>query len=375
VALFTDNRPEPSSRRARSGWLGWFILSVALVGTLLATLVPSPYIIEQPGPVYDTLGDVEIEGALVPLIQIPVETTYPTEGALDMLTVNVRGNPDSPLSWFEIGAAYFDRSRAIVPVEAVYPVGVTVEESTEAGRVQMETSQQEAIAAALSNLDYEFDATLTVAETTDGGPSDGVLQAGDIVLTVNGEEFADVAGLRDAIAANGTSTPADVVYERDGEELTAEITPVLSEGDDAIAVIGVIVGSEYNFPVDVKIQLENVGGPSAGMMFALGIIDKLTPGPINGGHQVAGTGTISATGDVGPIGGIQQKMYGAKDAGADFFFAPVENCDEVVGNTPKDLTVYAIDNLNDALVALASIRGGLSGVGLPSCTDQSAPTE
>ncbi|MGV8913232.1 MAG: PDZ domain-containing protein [Rhodoglobus sp.] len=367
MALFTDNRPEPSSRRARSGWLGWLILSVALVGTLLATLVPSPYIIEQPGPVYDTLGDVEIQGELVPLIQIPVETTYPTEGALDMLTVNVRGNRDSPLSWFEVGAAYFDRSRAIVPVDAIFPIGVTAEESAEAGRIQMESSQQEAIAAALSDLDYEFDATLTVAETSADGPSDGVLQAGDIIRTVNGEAFADVAGLRDEIAANGITTAATVVFDRDGEEQTVEITPIMTEGDDPVAVIGVIVGSAYNFPVDVKIQLENVGGPSAGMMFALGIIDKLTPGAINGGEEIAGTGTITASGDVGPIGGIQQKLYGARNAGASFFFAPIENCDEVVGNIPDGLTVYAIDDLNDALVALASIRAGLSGTGLPSC--------
>ncbi|EPR75762.1 Lon-like protease [Leifsonia rubra CMS 76R] len=367
MALFTDNRPEPSSRRARSGWVGWLILSVALVGTLLATLVPSPYIVEQPGPVYDTLGDVEIDGDLVPLIQIPVETTYPTEGALDMLTVNVQGNPESPLSWFEVGAAFFDPSRAIVPVEAVFPPGVTIEDSTEAGRIQMESSQQEAIAAALSNLEYEFDATLTVAETSSGGPSDGVLQAGDIIRSVNDETFGDVAGLRDEIADNGTTTAAIVIFEREGEEQTAEITPTMSEGDDPIAIIGVVVGSAYNFPVDVKIQLENVGGPSAGMMFALGIIDRLTPGAINGGEVVAGTGTITATGDVGPIGGIQQKMYGASNAGVDFFFAPIENCDEVTGNIPDDLTVYAIDDLNDALVALASIRAGLSGAGLPSC--------
>ncbi|MGV8876978.1 MAG: PDZ domain-containing protein [Rhodoglobus sp.] len=368
MALFTDNRPESPSRRARSGWVGWLILSIALVGTLLATLVPSPYVIEQPGPVYDTLGDVQIDGDTVPLIQIPVATTYPTEGALDMLTVNVQGNPDSPLSWLEIGAAFFDRSRAIVPVEAVFAPGVTVQDSTEAGRVQMESSQQEAIAAALSNLKYDFDATLTVAETSAGGPSDGVLQAGDIIRTVNGETFADVPGLRDEIANNGITTAATIVFDRDGEEQTAKIVPVMSEGDNPIAVIGVVVGSAYNFPVDVKIQLENVGGPSAGMMFALGIIDKLTPGAINGGQEIAGTGTITATGKVGPIGGIQQKMHGARGAGASYFFAPSENCDEVAGNIPKGLTVYAIDTLDDALVALASIRAGLSGRGLPTCS-------
>jgi len=244
---------------------------------------------------------------------------------------------------------------------------VTIEESAEAGRIQMESSQQEAIAAALSDLGYEFDATLTVAETSPDGPSDGVLQAGDIIRSVNDETFADVAGLRDEIAGNGVVTPATIVFERDGEEQTAEIIPIMTEGEEPVAVIGVIVGSAYNFPVDVKIQLENVGGPSAGMMFAVGIIDKLTPGAINGGEEIAGTGTITASGDVGPIGGIQQKMYGARDAGASYFFAPIENCDEVAENIPKGLTVYAIDDLSDALTALASIRAGLSGRGLPSC--------
>jgi Lon-like protease len=142
---------------------------------------------------------------------------------------------------------------------------------------------------------------------------------------------------------------------------------VLSEGDQPAPIVGIIVGGEYDFPVDVAIQLENVGGPSAGMMFALGIIDKLTPGELNGGEQVAGTGTIAGDGTVGPIGGIRQKLYGAKDAGATWFLAPTSNCDEVSGHIPDGLSVFSVDTLDDALAALEVIADGGDTSTLPTC--------
>jgi PDZ domain-containing protein len=142
---------------------------------------------------------------------------------------------------------------------------------------------------------------------------------------------------------------------------------VLSEGEEPAPIVGIIVGGEYDFPVDVSIQLENVGGPSAGMMFALGIIDKLTPGELNGGELVAGTGTIAGDGTVGPIGGIRQKMYGAKDAGATWFLSPTANCDEVSGHIPGGLSVFSVDTLDDALAALEVIADGGDTSSLPTC--------
>jgi PDZ domain-containing protein len=337
------------------------------MGVAIVAWIPAPYVIEQPGPVYDVLGDVQIAGEMRPMIQVPTQETFPTEGALDMLTVSVRGNPDDLPNWFEIAAASLDPSRAIVPVEEIYPPGVTVEDSTTQGKVDMANSQKEAIAAALIHLGYEFDSTLSVDEVMVDGPSDGVLLPGDVILTVNGETFPDVSGMRAAIAANGVSAPAEVAISRDGVEQMLRINPELSDNADPTPIIGIIVASEYDFPFDVTIQLENVGGPSAGMMFALGIIDKLTPGPLNGGERVAGTGTISATGEVGPIGGIQQKMWGAQRAGADYFLAPESNCDEVTGNIPPGLTVFSVDTLDDAIVALAAIRSDGAGAGLPTC--------
>jgi PDZ domain-containing protein len=367
VALFTDIEPDPDPRRRGGGWLGWSILAVALVGVTVVALIPAPYVIEQPGPVYDTLGDVRINGDEVPMIQIPMEETFPTEGSLDMLTVSIRGDRENLPNWLEIATAYFDPSRAVVPVDVVYPLGETVEQSNEQGRIDMENSQKEAVAAALTSLGHEFDSTLSVVETQEGGPSDGVLVPGDVILSVNGKTFADVTALRAEIAENGVAKPADVLIERDGAEQTLRVNPVMSEGDDPSPIIGIIVGSDYDFPFTVTIQLENVGGPSAGMMFALGIIDKLTPGALNGGESVAGTGTISSTGEVGPIGGIRQKLYGASGAGADWFLAPESNCDEVTGHVPAGLKVFAITTLKDALTALAAIRSDGDTTGLPTC--------
>ena len=366
MALFTDIDPEPRQRR-RGGWLGWTILGTALFGLVVVALVPAPYVIEIPGPVFDTLGTVEVGGQDVELIEISGEKTYETAGSLDMLTVRIEGSRENPKTWLEIGQAYLDPSKAVLPVDEVFPLGYSVEDSNVQGQIDMQNSQQEAIAAALSDLGYEFDSRLKVAQTQEGAPAEGVLEAGDIILSLNGVEYADVTGLRGGIAENGIDTPATMVIERAGEQLTVEITPVMSEGEQPAPIVGIIVGGEYDFPVDVAIQLENVGGPSAGMMFALGIIDKLTPGELNGGENVAGTGTIAGDGTVGPIGGIRQKMYGAKDAGATWFLSPTANCNEVTGHIPGGLTVFSVDTLDDALAALEVIADGGDTSKLPTC--------
>ena len=366
MALFTDIEPDPPRRRG-GGWVGWILLALALIGIVVVALMPAPYVIEQPGPVYDTLGDVSIGGEMQPMIQIPMEETFPTTGSLDMLTVSIRGNRQNLPNWLEIATAYFDPSKAIIPVDLVFPEGLTVEDSNQQGAVDMQNSQKEAIAAALTHLGYDVPSTVTVVDTNPDGPSQDVLLAGDILVSLNGETFPDVTGLRAAIADNGTSTPADIVVVRDGVEETFRIIPELSEGENPVPVIGIIAGSDYDFPFTVTIQLENVGGPSAGMMFALGIIDKLTDGALNGGEHVAGTGTISSTGEVGPIGGIRQKMYGALGAGADFFLAPESNCDEVTGHIPAGLEVFAVANLDDALDVLDTISSGADLGSLARC--------
>jgi PDZ domain-containing protein len=358
VVLFLDTEPEapPSTERRRR--IGWLLLLIGLVAASVLALSPAPYVIEKPGPVYDTLGTVQFQGEEVPLIEIPGEETFPTEGELNLLTVTIEGTPERTPTWVDIALSWLQPSRTVVPVEAVFPPGTTVEQTTEQSRVDMENSQREAIAAALTELGYDVPGKLVLAGTMEGSPADGELEEGDVVVSVNGETFEDVTSLRQAIAANGTDAAADVVVDRDGEELSFELVPVSSGGEDPVPILGVLVGAEYEFPIDVTIQLENVGGPSAGMMFALGIIDKLTPGALNGGEDVAGTGTITGTGNVGRIGGIRQKMHAAKDSGADWFLAPEGNCDEVAGNVPGGLEVFSVSTLDDALDVLGAIRTG-----------------
>ena len=368
MALFADSDPAARPRRSRGSTVGWSLILLAMLVTVVVALVPSPYVIEQPGPVFDTLGQVEVGGDEVPLIDIADATTYPTSGSLNMLTVSINGNRDNRLNWFQVASAWFDSSKAVVPLDNVYPVGVTVEQSNEQSKTDMQNSQQEAIAAALSQLDYDFTTTLEVVSVGKDTPADGQLQAGDTIVSVDGQTFSDVTGLQEAIAANGTDTPASIALLRDGAPLTVEITPQLSEAPTPTPIVGIGVKGTFDFPFDVTIQLEKVGGPSAGQMFALGIIDKLTEGDLTGGADFAGTGTITGSGEIGPIGGIRQKMYGALNAGATYFLAPVDNCNEVVDHIPDGLEVFAVSTLADSMKVLDAVADGTSTADLPTCT-------
>ena len=367
MALFSNDRAEPSSRSRRRLRAGWTLLTVGIVGALALSFIPSPYVIERPGPVFDTLGEVSVEGETVPLISIPGEETFPTEGTLSMLTVNVVGNRETRPNWFEVITSWGNPSRAVLPLDEVFPPGQSVEQSNEQSAVDMQNSQKDAIAASLIELGYPLEATLTVAGFSPDSPSDGILMEGDEILSVNGEDPLDVTQLRAIIADNGTESPVTVEISRSGAAETVKVTPRENPDGDGNPIVGITVGADYDFPFEVKIQLEKVGGPSAGMMFALGIIDTLTSGFIQGGEDVAGTGTVNQAGEVGQIGGIRQKLIGADRSGADWFLAPADNCDEVTGHVPDGMTVFSVDTLDDALAALDAIRTGSDTDALEQC--------
>jgi PDZ domain-containing protein len=337
--------PVAPVRRNRRERIGWGAVAVASVLGLLLALLPSPYVIQQPGPVFDTLGTTESEGEEIPLITIPDEETFPTEGSLDLLTVSAVGRPGNTPGWLDVAVAWFDTRRAVVPVEAVFPPGISEEDRDTQNEAQMVDSQQDAIAAALVELGYEFPREVVVQGVGDGLPADGVIETGDVITSVDGEPVLSVGELRTALGEHGTETPARLEVVRDDETVEVEVTPVERNGQ---VVIGVGVRMRYEFPIDVEIRLDDVGGPSAGMMFALGIVDKLTPGAMTGGESVAGTGTIDSDGEVGGIGGIRQKLWGAVDSGADWFLAPEANCGEVVGHVPDGLEVFAVSTLDEA---------------------------
>lgn len=356
--------------RTRSGKLGlgvWALI-VALIALVVLTFLPSPYVIQRPGPVYDTLGTATDEdGEKVPLISVDGAETFETAGTLDLTTVQVVGNRERTPSWFELALAWMDSSRAVVPLDSVFPEGVTTEQRDERNATLMIDSQHEATAAALNELGYDTGAQVVVVDAVEGTPADGTLEADDVITAIGGTPVTSATQLREGIQESD-GQPVQLTVQRDGEEKSVEVTPEKNtDGGTTTWLIGVTLRTDYDFEIDVTIQLDNVGGPSAGMMFALGIIDTLTPGELNGGENVAGTGTIDAAGTVGPIGGIRQKLYGARDAGAEYFLAPASNCDEVVGHVPDGLQVIRTATLDESLDALEVIADGGDVDALPTC--------
>lgn len=339
------------------------LAGAGLVAAIVATS-PAPYAIERPGPVYDVLGDTRIGEVDAPMIEIVDAETFATDGVLNMLTINANDPLHLP-TWLNVVEAYFDSSRTVVPIESLYPPSTDVS-TAERQATQMENSKLAAIAAALDHLGYDLVPTMRVVEVESGSPAEGIVEAGDIILTANGLQLEDVDELREIVAENGIDQPVSIVVDRAGEQADLEVTPASSEGS---LRLGVHIASSWVSPIDVRIQLENVGGPSAGMMFALGIIDRLTPGSLTGGESIAGTGTISATGEVGAIGGIRQKLYGALGAGSSWFLAPAANCVQVVEHVPAGLTVLPIVTLDDAVEVLTLIADGGDVSSWPTCND------
>nr|WP_269813106.1 PDZ domain-containing protein [Ornithinimicrobium sediminis] len=229
----------------------------------------------------------------------------------------------------------------------------------------MQNSQQEAAVVALRAVGESVPEQVKVAQVIVDAPADGVLRVNDEIRQVDGRDVANPDDVRDILQdfEPGTDVPFRLV--RDGEEQTIEVPTGEDEGR---TVIGVYIRSDFDLPYEVTIDAGNVGGPSAGLMFSLALYDTITPGELTGGLDFAGTGTINSLGEVGPIGGIQQKLVGADRAGADYFLAPAANCPEVLGHEPEGLTVARIETFDQALELVEALGEGAE-VEVPTCAD------
>jgi Lon-like protease len=364
-----DDDPAPRRQSLAGGWIFWGLLAIVSIAIVGSSFVPADYVIKRPGEeTPDVLGTIQIEGNPVSLIDIPSQTTYPTTGSLHMLTVSTVGNRESRPSWFAVFQAWIDPTQDVVPLDEAFPEGQTTEESQQQSAAQMDQSQQAAVAAALSATGYDYETTVSVGALAEGGPSIDILEVGDVITAVNATPVFTPADLRTLIADHGTETPLTLTISREGAELVVEVTPVLSADDEPRPAIGIIASTNYVFPFEIEIEQGDIGGPSAGQIFALGIIDKLTPGALLDGFSVAGTGTIAPTGEIGPIGGITQKLYGAERAGATVFLAPMSNCADIAaGPVPEGLDIYAVNTLGQSLYVLNTLTSGASTNLLPRC--------
>jgi Lon-like protease len=335
------------------------ISGVATVAAILvAVLFPVPYVILTPGPTLNTLGK---DSSGQPLIAITGRQTYPTSGNLNMVTISYEGGPGVTLNVFEALRAWLDPSEAVVPESEIFPVGQTAQQTQAQDTEQMASSQELATAAALTQLHIPFQTNVEVLSTVAGYPASKVLKAGDVIESVDGKAVTGETSLSSMITAHPAGTTVQLQVLRAGKTLTI---PVASKSSGGTPVIGVQVQEQYKFPFNVNITVGNIGGPSAGMMFALGIIDKITTMNLTGGKFIAGTGEITASGQVQPIGGIQQKMVGARDAGATVFLAPAGNCSDVTGAIPAGLKVVKVSTLSGAITDLEDLKAGQP---VPSC--------
>ncbi|HET9081505.1 MAG TPA: S16 family serine protease [Trebonia sp.] len=335
------------------------IAGLATVAAIaVAVLFPVPYVILTPGPTLNTLGS---DSSGKPLISITGHQTYPTRGNLNMVTISYSGGPGVDLNVFQAISAWLNSSDAVVPESELFPPGQSQQQTQQQDTQQMTSSQELATAAALTQLHIKYQTNVEVASTVPGYPASKVLKAGDIIEAVNGQPVTGASALSSMIKARPAGSTLQLTVLRNGKTLTILVA---SKSSGGTPVIGVQVQQQYQFPFNVKISVGDIGGPSAGMMFALGIIDKLTPMNLTGGKFIAGTGEITPAGQVGPIGGIQQKMVAARSAGATVFLAPAGNCSDTAGAIPAGLKVVKVSTLSGAISDLEALKAGQP---VPSC--------
>lgn len=326
----------------------------ALVLGLMSLTLPSPYLLEAPGPIFNTIGEVEDE----PVITVEGADTYDTEGTLSLTTVYVNGEPTSTVRVPDMVVGWLSPTTDIMPHELVYPSGTTADEVQQMNTQAMSSSQDIALAAALEELGMEYRQQLDVLdfapEAEEAGAAE-ILQAGDQVVAAGGEEITGLEGMRTAVN-DAAGQPVELTVIRDGEEIDVEV-PTYQEADGEYYV-GIMLQGDFDFPVEVDIQLENVGGPSAGLMFSLGIVDAMTEESMTGGEQWAGTGTVDPDGTVGPIGGIAQKAVGSQGQGAEHFLVPRDNCAELEGRVPEGLQTYGVEDVAEARQIVEAVRDG-----------------
>ena len=352
----------PRSRQAVTS----FVLTVLLAA--VAAVLPVPFVAMAPGPTFNTIGSYQ--GAA--LISVSGHPTYPTSGHLDLVTIRETGGPEGGLDLLTAIRGWFDPAVEIVPRSVLFPPNATTEQVREQHKEQFADSQGEAVAAAMAYLRIPTKTQVVAGSVTVGGPSDKSLNPGDEFVSVNGKDIRSAQDVLDSIRPLPIGSTVHLVMRSDGKNRTVTVVTKEHPAHPGKSYIGVGVGTRAKPPFPVTFQLSSVGGPSAGMMFALGLIDQLTPGAMTGGSFVAGTGTIDAAGNVGAIGGIQQKMVGARRSGATLFLAPAENCDEVFGHVPSGMTAVKVSTLADAVQAVTRYGRGDTAA-LPKCTAKDNP--
>jgi PDZ domain-containing protein len=353
--------PDPGFRPLRYRNPRWPFVLVGvflLLGAAVLALWPVkvPYFAVSPGPVEEVAD-------LITVNDVPI---YATNGDLFLLTVGLR-----EVNVFEFVEAELDPKVDLVGRDVIRPPGVTQEQQTRTNLQAMDQSIDTAVYVALTRLGYEVGFTgegITILEVVEGSPADGVLQVGDIVTTIDGKTVLTADDASNEIRAHQIGDTINLVGTRNGEPLDVSITlaphPEM-EGRPMVGVVLDTVSLDLDLPIDLQVDSRNIGGPSAGMMYALTVLDLLTEEDLAKGHRIAGTGTISFDETVGAIGGVRQKVFAARSVGAEYVLVPTDNYEEALGAAGKDIVVVAIATLQDALDFLDGLEPVTGSVASP----------
>ena len=321
------------------------VLSIFIViGSL--TFVKTDYYFMSPGPPYQwdiEYGNIE---------------NYEFDGNLFQLTVRRDEANALIYAW-----SYVNDSVDLYPREVILPKGVTPEELTQISIQNMKTSENVAIAVALTYLGYDIGSKgdgVSVVGILDDSPVKDKLQKGDLLNSINGEEISSatefIATLRRYQI--GDTVTIGVKRDFDGERKNIEVQTKLIEhveyeGEPMVGFLATTVNERFDFPFEVDIKTGNVGGPSAGLMMALNVYNNLIPEDITNSLVVAGTGTIEIDGSVGPVGGIKQKVIAAKRAGAELILVPTANFEDAIPMATESTAIAAIDSFEEALKVIS----------------------
>lgn len=307
-----------------------------------------PYAAEGPGPMFNTLGQVEGHD----VIEIEGTETDPVDGNLNMTTVSVRTN----MTLAQAVGRWITTDDSIVPVDQILPPDLDEEEMREYNQAEFAASEGNATVAAMRYLGEPT--RVVVHDLLEDSASADVLKPGDVITSIDGTEVTEPSEVQDLVRARSPNDELTVGVLRDDAPQDARVRLGENPHEKGTPMMGILMTSEPAGEVTVNYNLNDVGGPSAGMIFSLAVIDKLSPGQLNHGKFVAGTGTIAESGEVGPIGGITHKLTGARDKGVELFLAPEGNCDAVRTVDTGEMTVASVSNLEEAISAMDDYAAG-----------------
>lgn len=317
---------------------------MALTAILSLPQLTVPFAAEGPGPLFNVLSDVD--GTDIINVEGEHVDNQASKGQLSMTTVSVHHNLTLPHAL----ALWANSENDLVPIEAIFPPGISKDDVEQQNKMMFTESEANATSAALNELGLPT--KTVVAVVLKDSAADGELEVGDEIVKVGSDSVSRPEQVKAAVAGTTPGKSIELTVKRKDKELKKSIELRENKDMPGVSKLGIGMSAQPAGNTEVDYKLSGIGGPSAGLMLSLGVIDKLSPGDLTEGRKVAGTGTIDAAGRVGEIGGIKHKIRAARKDGAEMFFVPAGNCAEALAADAGSMRLVMVSELAGAVEAL-----------------------